>query len=119
MTQYWRGDPDEERPIDRWFRGRWEPGSVVVLDIDKVIAEPGYRTGALFELKHVDASEFHWRLTSELARRLGWWGGLILHDGSEPVRWTLQAPDCQRAEYAFDPVAFDAWAATHLGAKPV
>lgn len=49
MTEHWRGNPDEASGMSRFFRRRWEYGSVYVLDIDRVICNPDATKGMLVE----------------------------------------------------------------------
>jgi hypothetical protein len=116
--QHWRGHPDEERAIDHWFRHRFAPGSIYVLDIDKLICDPSLTHGALLELKHVDAAEKNWRATRTIAQRLGWWSGLVEHDGSEPRFATFLPPKekiLDRQPLSGD--HFDAWVCANFGAR--
>lgn len=118
MTDAWRGLPEEEQPIDRWFRHRYLERTVFVLNIDKLICDPGLNHGVLFELKHVDAREKHWRATRHIATRMGWWAGLIEHDNLEPRFVTLLPPGSRMIpRHPFDAAKFDAWVCANFGAR--
>lgn len=118
MSDDWRGPPEEEKPIDNWFRYRYKKDSVYVLDIDKLICDPSISHGALIELKHVDAQDKRWRATWKLAKNLNWWAGLVEHDGLEPRYITAFDPSGTRIERRpFDQEKFDAWVCREFGAK--
>jgi hypothetical protein len=118
VTDSWRGPVDEEQPIDRWFRHRYEKGSIYVLNIDKLICDPSLSHGALIELKHIDAGDKSWRATRKIAQTLGWWAALIEHNGKEPLFETLLPPKGRIiGRRAFDVERFDAWVCENFGAR--
>lgn len=79
MTDHYRGATDEQTCIQRWWRARWEIGSIYVLNIDRVICSPNGKVGLLVEEKHVSAVDKTCTITRQLARRLGFWAGLLIY----------------------------------------
>lgn len=112
--------------MSRFFRGRWEYGSVYVLDIDRVICDPEGRHGILIEEKHESSAEKSARITRELARRCGWWAGLFVystHDGTpggevtsiDAKFWDPRGGFHHVESMRFD--SFDQWVCDTFGAR--
>jgi hypothetical protein len=126
MTQDWRGDPEEETGISRWYRNRLKPNSIYVLDIDRLICDPSGQKGLLIEEKHVNAKDKTATITRKIALDLGWWAALFVYetaDGnhrSDPTRInaTFWAPS-GKEYYAEDlsTESFSDWVCDTFGAR--
>lgn len=80
MSEGYRGDPREQTAISKFWRGRFPYGSLLVLDIDRVVCRSDLAAGILFEEKHSGAKDKTWRVTRELASRLGWRAALLEYE---------------------------------------
>lgn len=126
MTEHWRSRHVSETAMQKFFRGRWQYGSVYVIDIDHVICRAdGLDGGLLVEEKHVNAEEQSARITRTIARRLGWWAARFVYhtdDGTpygevtriDAVFWDPQGRESSVDEMGFD--SFDEWIAERFGA---
>jgi hypothetical protein len=89
MSQHWRSNPEDETGMGRFLRHRWPPGSLHVLDIDRIICSTDYKQGILIEEKHVAASEKSCTLTKTLAHWAYYHSALFeyqTHDGTPKGR---------------------------------
>jgi hypothetical protein len=102
MTEHWRGDPNHQTAISRWLRSRWQYGSLKVLDIDVVIISNDYQHGMLAEAKHVSSSNKTWLCTRLLAKRLGFYGALLIYDTDDGTDRGVVLDDSIRA-IVYDP----------------
>lgn len=126
MSEEYRGLDREPGP-SRWLRGRWQYGSVLVLNIDHLICDPDAKHGLLIEWKHDKATDKTWRVTRTIAGRLGWWSSLFVYttvDGTDTGEITgivAEFRDPSGRSYPPTPLdepTFDAWVCRELGAKP-
>ncbi len=126
MTQHWRGDPDEETGMGRFFRHRWEPDSVYVLDVDHLICHPSGRVGILIEEKHATSTDRKARITRALASAKGWWSALFVYettDGTprgsvthiDAIFWDPNGRPESREDMDFE--WFDEWVCSNIGAR--
>ena len=111
--------------MSRFFRGRWEYGSVYVLDVDRVICDPDGRHGILIEEKHESAADRSATITRSLARKCGWWAGLFVYttdDGTPNGEVTKIDAKFWDPNGGFHPVqgldfeSFDRWVCQTFGA---
>ncbi len=126
MTEHWRGDPDEESGMSRWYRGRWKYGSIYVLDIDRLICDPQGTHGILIEEKHALAIEGSARITRMLAQGLGWWSARFVYTTDDASPWgeptridaTFWNPDGEEHEVLnLNREHFERWVCSKFGAE--
>lgn len=126
MTAHWRGDPEEQSAMSKFFRSRWEYGSICVLDIDRVICSYDLTRGLLIEEKHASADDKTWRMTKQVAMGRGWWSALFIYetDTGQPGG-TVTAIDAEFCSpegeiTSVEPMRFDwfdRWVCTMFGAR--
>jgi hypothetical protein len=125
VSEHRRGDPELETAISKFWRGRFAYGSLYVLDIDRVVCRPDLSAGLLLEEKHVDAADKTWRVTRELAHRLGWRAALLEYATSgdlySEVGEIAVTVSPARSEFlprlSLQPGELDAWLADTFGAR--
>jgi hypothetical protein len=127
MTQAWRGDPEDEDGMGRLLRHRWVPGSVYVLNVDRLICDPKALVGLLIEEKHASSHDRTWRVTRQIARGLGWWAALFVYetDDGTPrgevtrIDATFADPESGRfyEKESMSMEWFSDWVCRHIGAR--
>lgn len=127
MSEHWRGDPDEQTAMSKFFYERWAYGSVCVLDFDRAVCSYDLKRGLLIEEKHVSAEDRTWRITQQLAMDRGWWSALFVYetDTGGPVGSitnidaTFCSPSGELSEVRhMDFESFDEWVCSVIGALP-
>lgn len=128
LVAHYRGNPDEESAMGRWYRRRWKYGSVFVGDIDRIICPYSADVGFYAEEKHTSAESKTWNVTKIAAARGGYYGARFIYDTDDDTpngnvidipEATILRPDGSVLRHGpLDIPWFDDWVCRVLGARP-